>query len=186
MTIRDPDCPSCNLMGHGCLIMLDGARSCPRHRTAEERALLDDISVRAGHMKFRRVTDGQDRWGWPYGPNIHVQMRLDLLNWAETRQLVKAHPRHSCLHWVELGRCMKRHCLGLSHDSRPWVDHLSTWLAPDDGRLLLAQPYNSGGRYDFTADRSEHPGLTFTQGLQSWYGLGTVGVTVTNGGASRV
>jgi hypothetical protein len=95
--------------------------------------------------RARAVGIKADRW--PYGPNIDLLSRFQLVLWAERHQLVyDSTPGRSCPHWVA-GQSQYHGC-----DLAPemgWLDHGSRWrranlgaTAPKSNRVLVSQPYH--------------------------------------------
>ncbi|MCX5233000.1 hypothetical protein [Streptomyces sp. NBC_00233] len=118
---------------------------------------------------------------WPYGPNVYVPMRVNLLHWADQHDLKSGDTRCiSGLHWLDKGRCAKRECL-----SKPgFYDHTTMWLSRTTGKpaLVFNQPY---GPVDATAVEesiSDYLSLTAEVGPESWYGANTTGIYIWNGG----
>jgi hypothetical protein len=89
---------------------------CGRHTTGEQRESLADLAARGPGIGIRND-------GWPYGPNIDVVGRAQMVAWAEAEKL-----RHSdvgdCLHWLSRGRCGVQICRE-DRNTHRWMDHTS-------------------------------------------------------------
>ena len=162
MELADPTCRQCE--GHG-LNFPDGTRACPKHTTPEWREHLDVLDQRA-----KKVTPS----AWPYGPNIDVQARGDLLDWAEPLGVKRAGTRCNGLHWLRTGKCPN------THECPPfgWMDHTTKWSLGGEPALVLTQPYKSADNLrekvgDLVNDKDLR--VEFKPG---WYGHGTTGVFV--------
>lgn len=173
-THRGPRC--CRHRG---LIFPDGGRRCWRHTSYTDRELLWALDGRASRCGF-----GTDDGGWlrplervwPYGPNIDVQMRADMLDWAEAHGLHVSQAAHKCLNWLRRGRCLVVACSATMPPG--WFDHVTIWLS-DHHRVLVSQPYEVDGR-----DRAELEALDVEPGLRveieptGWYRAGTLWIAV--------
>jgi hypothetical protein len=120
---------------------------------------------------------------WPYGPNVpeHVQMRADLVNWAEREGLVVAEPSRRCLHWL-VGEY--RRCVALDYGDRrhyyatdTTLDHATFWTRNGKPALVLAQVYNV--LEVAVAEITEKWPVDITTGPAPWYGFATTGVFIT-------
>lgn len=146
----------------------DGTRRCRRHLTPEQEELLEHLDRRAVAVGIH--PERRDLPGWPYGPNVDVQARQDLLAWAEPRGL-RLSRSGRCLQWPRGKRC--RPC---DHEPR-WLDHVTCWNHARKPAVLLAQPYHLSGE-DFTELRTlESEGFVVVIG-SGWYGHGTKAVEV--------
>ncbi|WP_222623822.1 hypothetical protein, partial [Streptomyces buecherae] len=150
---------------------------CWRCQSTDQKDLIRSLDDQARGV-LSRDTNGVD---WPYGPNIYVQMRADLLDWADRHDLRSGNTGCSSgLHWLDKGRCAKRECLG-----RPeFYDHTTMWLSRATGRpaLVFNQPYRQVDSSEVREAISEYPSLTAEVGPESWYGAGTSGVYIWNNG----
>lgn len=150
---------------------------CWRCQSADQRQLINYLDGRARGV-LHRDADGVH---WPYGPNIYVQMRADLLDWADEHDVKSGHTGCSTgLHWLDKGRCTKREC----HDRPGFYDHTTTWLSRTTGRpaLVFNQPYRQVNPAEVWEAISEYPTLTAEVGPESWYGAGTTGIYIWNDG----
>lgn len=144
-------------------------KRCYRHATPEQRVLVEELDQRD---KALRIT-GPD--GWPYGPNIDVESRRQLLDWAERYGVRQAGTRCQGLHWLKAGRCTEPLCQRLGH----WMDHVTRWNRNGKPALLIAHPYSIG--HD---DIAQLGALAAIGGWRvwisagGWYGHGTVSVEV--------
>lgn len=111
----NPDCHQCK--DHG-LNLPDGHRACQQHIPSQWRSTLDDLD----HRAQRVIPDG-----WPYGPNIDVQARIDLIRWAESLGVKHSGTRCQQLHWLRSGQCQEADC-------RP----LGGWTTPPGGRATAS------------------------------------------------
>ncbi|MFF0484835.1 hypothetical protein [Streptomyces sp. NPDC004435] len=173
------DCVECGQPRHGGLFfgagIGDAQWRCLRCQSPSHRNLITDLDNRARDI-LRRDTDGVH---WPYGPNIYVQMRADLLDWADQHKLRSGDTRCSSgLHWLDKGRCAKRDC----HSKPDFYDHTTMWLSRNTGRpaLVFTQPYRSVDPAEIDQAISDHPYLTAEISPESWYGGGTTGVYIWN------
>ena len=154
---------------------------CRTCQTGPRRALVRELDARAtGILR----TSGQVPW--PYGPNIYVQMRRELLDWAEQGGF-KAAPKRSkgyhCptyLHWLKGQTCDWE-----TYGTKPYFyDHATRWVhkGDPDSRFLLIQPYEGGGEVRTTLDMMEYQdkhGLDIVDHMgPGWYGTGTHAYTV--------
>ncbi|MFD3468760.1 hypothetical protein ACFWWM_20715 [Streptomyces sp. NPDC058682] len=174
------DCVGCERPRQGLLFgsgMGEAKLLCRRCQSADQKELVSSLDDRARGV-LNRDADGVR---WPYGPNIYVQMRADLLDWAEQHDLKSGNTGCSSkLHWLDKGRCAKRECRG-----RPgFYDHTTTWLSRTTGRpaLVFNQPYGQVDPAKVRESISEYPSLTAEVGPESWYGAGTTGVYIWNNG----
>jgi hypothetical protein len=162
-----PDKPSCcTQLG----IFYPGRdKRCPKHATPEQRQLAADLEERAAKLG---VLNGQ---GWPYGPNIDVDSRQRLLDWAEHHGLKMAKTRCQGMHWLEKGRCGVTLCnrLGL------WMDHVTRWSRDGQPALIVAQPYGLHGKHVAEVGQlAARDGLHVSVDARGWYGWGTLAIEV--------
>ncbi|MEV4542275.1 hypothetical protein [Micromonospora echinaurantiaca] len=160
------DLPSC-CKHHG-LFYPGRIRRCRRHATPEQQNLAADIDAHADELG---VLNGED---WPYGPNIDVESRGRLLDWAEHHQLRLARTQCQGLHWLARGRCGVRVCNRLGH----WMDHVTRWNRFGEPALILAQPYRLHGDDMVELGQLAADGLHVWVHTHGWYGWGTVAVEV--------
>ncbi|MEU6677672.1 hypothetical protein [Streptomyces sp. NPDC046925] len=173
------DCEGCGRSsGEGLFFgsgMSDAKWWCWRCQSTAQKELLSSLDDRAQGVLDRHA-DGVE---WPYGPNVYVHMRADLLSWADQHDVKSGNTGcESGLHWLDKGRCAKRECHG-----RPgFYDHTTTWLSRTTGRpaLVFNQPYEQVDSADIWELISEYPSLTAEVGPESWYGSGTFGVYIWN------
>ncbi|MFE3825306.1 hypothetical protein [Streptomyces sp. NPDC059092] len=150
---------------------------CWRCQSTDQKDLISFLDDRARGV-LSRDADGVD---WPYGPNVYVRMRADLLDWADQHDLKSGNTGCSSgLHWLDKGRCAKRQC----QDRPRFYDHTTTWLSRTTGRpaLVFNQPYTRVDPGEVRESISEYPSPTAEMGPESWYGAGTVGVYIWNDG----
>ncbi|MFJ9148838.1 hypothetical protein ACIRP7_12335 [Streptomyces sp. NPDC102270] len=137
---------------------------CWRCQSTDQEELVSSLDDHARGV-LNRDADGVH---WPYGPNVYVQMRADLLDWADRHDLKSGNTGCSSgLHWH---------------------DHTTTWLSRTTGRpaLVFNQPYRQVDRAEVWDCISEYPSLTAEVGPESWYGAGTSGVYIWNDGNRSV
>ncbi|MFB6555186.1 hypothetical protein [Streptomyces sp. NPDC056405] len=178
------DCEGCGLSRQG-LFFGSGIGEakwwCGRCQSIDQKELISSLDDHARGV-LNRDADGVH---WPYGPNIYVQMRAALLDWADRHDLKSGNTGCSSgLHWLDRGRCAKRACQG-----RPgFYDHTTTWLSQTTGRpaLVFNQPYMQVDPADVWDSISEYPSLTAEVETESWYGAGTSGVYIWNDGNRSV
>ncbi len=144
-------------------------RRCRRHATPKQRALVTELDARANHLG---VLNGGE---WPYGPNIDVEARARLLDWADGYGLRLAKTSCQNLHWLARGRCGVRLCNRLGR----WMDHVTRWNRGGEPALILAQPYGlSGEDVAEVGQLAADEGLHVSVDARGWYGWGTVAVEV--------
>ncbi|MGW8688455.1 hypothetical protein ACWGNN_47185 [Streptomyces sp. NPDC055817] len=148
---------------------------CRRCQSTGQKNLISSLDDRARGV-LGRDADGAH---WPYGPNVYVQMRADLLDWTDRHNLKSGDTRCSSgLHWLDKGRCAKQECYG-----KPgFYDHTTTWLSRTTGRpvLVFNQPYKHVDPVEVGQAISDYPSLTAEVGAEDWYGGGTIGVYIWN------
>ncbi|WP_432042749.1 hypothetical protein [Streptomyces cadmiisoli] len=172
------DCKGCGCRRREGLFFGSGKEAqwwCSRCQSAGHKKLINSLDDRSQGV-LTRDADGVD---WPYGPNVYVQMRADLLDWADQYDLRSGSTGCSSgLHWLDKGRCAKREC----HDRPGFYDHTTTWLSRTTGRpaLVFNQPYSQVDLADIWKLISEYPSLTAEVGPESWYGSRTFGVYIWN------
>jgi hypothetical protein len=150
---------------------------CWRCRTAEQKELVRSLDEKARNV-LDRSAEGVH---WPYGPNVYVQMRADLLEWADRHDLKSGSTRCSSgLHWLDKGRCAKRDC----HGKPSFYDHTTMWRSRTTGKpaLVFTQPYEDVTPAEVHASIREYPSLTAEVGPESWYGGGTTAIYIWNHG----
>lgn len=139
---------------------------CVRHVTAEQHAQLADLDERG---KAIGIKSGEY---WPYGPNVYVDSRADMVTWAE-REGLKLSPRGDCLHWLTRGRRNVALCERGDHG---WMDHVTGWNRDGKPAVLVAQPYGLTQRE--LAQLGALPDVDVRIDGTGWYGAGTTFVTV--------
>ncbi|WP_435108857.1 hypothetical protein [Nocardiopsis synnemataformans] len=164
MELADPNCRSCK--GHG-LNFPDDTRACPAHTTPQWREHLADLDRRAKTVTAK---------AWPYGPNVDVRARIDLLDWAEPLGVRRSSNRCNALHWLRTGRCSS--AVGSECTPFSWMDHTTSWMLDSKPALVLTQPYSTADRL-----RERMGGLLRDEGLRiefepGWYGYGTIGAFI--------
>lgn len=162
MELADPNCRRCK--SHG-LNFPDNTRACPKHTTAQWSEHLTALDQRAKNITPQ---------AWPYGPNINVQARADLLDWAEPLGVKRAKTYCNALHWLRTGQCPN------TAECNPfrWMDHTTQWSLDGNPALVLTQPYKTAEDLrEATAPIQGDPDLK-VEIKPGWYGHGTVGVFV--------
>jgi hypothetical protein len=174
------DCAGCGRRRRDGLFFGSGKEAkwrCSGCQSAGQKKLISSLDDRSQGV----LTRDADGVHWPYGPNVYVQMRADLLDWADTYDLKSGSTGCSSgLHWLDKGRCAKREC----HDRPGFYDHTTTWLSRTTGSpvLIFNQPYRHVDTADIWGLISECPSLRAEVGPESWYGSGTFGVYIWNDG----
>lgn len=149
---------------------------CGRHTTGEQRDLLADLDRRAPGIGIRNG-------GWPYGPNIDVVGRAEMIGWAEHHKL-RYSLHGDCLHWLSRGRCGVSVCRE-DRNTHQWMDHVTGWTRDGKAAVLVAQPYGL-----FTSDIADLAKISDEWSLDvlvdgtSWYGHGTTFVQLARAGGS--
>lgn len=151
---------------------------CYRHQSAAQRALVADLDEQAPTVG---VTPGC----WPYGPNIDVVARVELVAWARANGYKLATPNARCLHWL-VGKA--RRCSALrrqDHAGRidAWsmneLDHPTFWTRNGKPALILAQPYSAPSSRWVTDVTSTWPVTVEVTATSPWYGHHAYGVLIT-------
>lgn len=167
--------PGCMRCAHAGLVF-GRVRACELHATTSQVERVRQLDARAAGIGLQRDRHGGEFWTylWPYGPNIDVDARARVLDWAEREQLRMAPlRRRRCLCQLRHGRCVRL------HDDEPdvlhWRDHASLWLAGDSPAMLVAQPYRiTGDDVEQLDALAEDPELEVNiSANSSWYGHGT-------------
>lgn len=173
-------CGVCRWRGH---IFPDGQRRCPEHTSEADVALLEELDERAAVVGLTRT-----RWAWddvyayPYGPNVHLDMRARMLDWARDNGLQLVDRHHRCVAWVRTGGCRSITCR--TSLASAWLDHVTCWSRNGAPAVLVAQPYHlSGQSVEELAGLDADPQLRVEVSRDSWYGLGTWMVGVWREGA---
>lgn len=144
----------------------DGQKRCHRHATPDDRELVAQLDKRAAKIGIKPDD-------WPYGANIDVVARQNLLEWAEHYELRPSRTTCGGVCWLRSGRCQRSDC----HSGKPdWMDHLTWWTRRGKPALLLAQPYGleASQLRPLLDDDSLHV-LVHARG---WYGWGTVAIEI--------
>jgi hypothetical protein len=82
-----------------------------------------------------------------------------------------------CLHWLSRGRCNASIC---RESSRPWMDHVTGWIASNGKRLLLCQPYAlSEQSLQNLIEATTAFNLDAKIDGDGWYGFGTIAIELT-------
>lgn len=161
MNPADPNCRQCERHG---LNYPDGTRACARHTPPQWRERLADLD----HRRAKIAPEG-----WPYGPNIDVQARVNLIEWADPLGVKLSSTRCQELHWLRTGRCQHADCRPLR-----WMDHTTRWSLNGKPALLLTQPYGDlEGHREAMGNILEDDEL-HVETKPSWYGHGTTGIFV--------
>ena len=158
------------------MIFPDDRRVCFRHATEQDRALINDLDGLAPEIGLKPLPADMRGWGssfgWPYGPNIDVQARIDMLKWAREDGLRLS--TGDCLHWLCTGRCGKRYDIRGCREG--WMDHVTGWNR-GKGRnpaVLVSQPYGISAEGKSALHvLGEEPGIRVEVKDSGWYGYGT-------------
>lgn len=124
--------------------------------------------------------------GWPYGPNIDLDSREALVEWAAPLGLRQSSTYNKCLHWLRGKQCPRDAGYGACGVRVPGEDHASAWNR-GPGRspaVVVSQPYHLD-----RADRAALDRLAMEPDLVvevdddgGWYGMGTIWVAIWNAG----
>lgn len=95
---------------------------------------------------IQRSEGGSDwawhRLAWPYGPNIDIDSREALVEWAAPLGMRSTTSSRRCLHWLRGNPCPWSH--GHCTWQIPGADHVTAWNR-GPGRspaVLVSQPYH--------------------------------------------
>lgn len=112
---------------------------------------------------------------YPYGPNVYVDARLRMLDWAEENSLTYVpSERYACVQWLLGLPCRRARCYATTTGRRHWSDHLSGWLRDGRPAVLVAQPYVVTAEGEESLSYiGEHPLLSVERRPSGWYGNGT-------------
>jgi hypothetical protein len=127
----------------------EGARNhfCRRCASPElqDRVAVVDRAARDIRIVPRADGPSSDPWhglGWPYGPNIDLESREALVEWAGPIGLRASSTRRKCVHWL-LGKPCPRSSYGVCDWTVPGADHVSVWNrgAGRSPAVIVSQPY---------------------------------------------
>ncbi|MEU8334724.1 hypothetical protein [Micromonospora tulbaghiae] len=149
----------------------DGRLLCHRHTSPDQRQLVDHLDEQA-----RRLGLFDQYGGWPYGPNIDIAARQQLVDWATDLGVSRAETRCQNLHWLRVGRCGVRYYEALPR----WADHVTRWKRDGPPALLVAQPYGLTDEDLADLEVLGDEGLHVEIVGEGWYGHGTTMVQVWN------
>jgi len=168
------DCLRCHLSG---LVFDRGTpaerRVCGRHTSPDDAALLDALDVRGRAIGIKRSR-------YPYGPNIDVDSRERMLDWAEAEGITAAPlERHVCLSWILERPCRRARCYLTTTARQQFADHLSGWLRDGKPAGLVSHPYalDKAGT-DALAAITTHHQLSLEVRGEGWYGSSTYQVAI--------
>lgn len=159
----------------GLFCFTGGEWLCPWHISHGQARLLDDLAERGQKI-------GVKGGHWPYGPNVYVDQRLALVEWAESTGYRLAYPRSRCLHWVvgQARRCAALHYLDSRHEhvGVNALDHATFWTRGGPA-LILGQPYDYPDDAWIERITAEWPVSIEVTERGPWYSSRTHGVFVT-------
>ena len=115
----------------------DGPPRCSKHFKPGDRELIAE-SDRQG--KGVLLADG----AWPYGPNVNIDSRFEMIEWAESNGLRLARRNHLCPRWLKLGACRRGWQCSDRIDllTAKWCDHMTPWKTlGGEAAVLVFQPY---------------------------------------------
>jgi len=157
---------------------------CPRCATDSQKARVVAVQKAVRDLKIIRAATLSGAWrgaGWPYGPNIDVDSREELVAWAGPHGLRASSTFRSCLHWLQQIPC-PRDRSGMCAEQIPGADHVSAWNrgSGKNSAVLVSQPYtldlHSRARL---AELNASPDLKVDiDDAGGWYGHGTVFVAI--------
>jgi len=186
---RPPMPPNHRHLGGLWLEDADGSRReiCYRCATPAERDRVADIDQAALDYRVIRRSQGGSDWGWhqldwPYGPNIDIDSREALVEWAAPLGMRSTTSSRRCLHWLRGNPCPWSH--GHCTWQIPGADHVTSWNR-GPGRspaVLVSQPYHLDS--DDVAgllEIDESPEFTVEiDEAGGWYLHGSIFVTIWN------
>lgn len=161
---------------------------CPRCATPELRNRVAAVDQAARELRIVTRDSGSDfvwhRLTWPYGPNIDLDSREALVEWAAPLGLRQSATHNKCLHWLRGKQCPRNASHGACGATVPGADHLSVWNR-GPGRtpaVLVSQPY---GLFDEDlaelTELAKEPDLVVeVDESGGWYGAGTTWVAIWN------
>lgn len=178
----------CCKVGEGKGIVFDeqtGARTCTRHFTAEQQALVKELDERGAKIGLKwDATLGT--LNWPYGPNIDVPSRQAMVTWAEGLGLRRVAPqRLNCVCWPTSNRRSRCDCgLGETAYGKPdtiW-DHVTHWKTSSGERaVVVLQPYGVTDTGRAILDRwNTRDDVHVEIRDDAWYGSGTTFIGIWN------
>ncbi|WP_162794820.1 hypothetical protein [Nonomuraea lactucae] len=137
---------------------------------------LPEATYSAADAKLVGITGNN----WPYGPNIDLRSRAQMVAWAKPLGLKLARSTAPlCLKWLEAGRCRGCDSGGL-HDEFH-IDHMSGWTLNGTPAVIVNHPYDlTGDTIRDLAAAAEIPGLSVSSPGGGWYGNPTVQIEVWN------
>jgi hypothetical protein len=162
-----------------------GVRTCARHFTAEQQALLAELDRRGAAIGLKRDT-AEGTLSWPYGPNIDVASRLAMVTWAEGLELRRAARQLlNCVCWPTSNRRSRCDCgLGETPHGKPdhiW-DHVTHWKHRSGGRaVVVLQPYELTYAGQAILDQwNTREDVHIEIRDDAWYGSGTTFIGIWN------
>lgn len=174
-------CPA----GEGSGIYFPGSevRTCRRHFTPEQAALIHELDRRGVAVGLTKSADGVT---WPYGPNIDVTSRQAMVTWAEQHGLrrVTSYQRLQCVCWPTSNRRSVCECgrgRSFSPPDHIW-DHVTHWKTREGARaVVVLQPYDwtESGR-EILNEWASRDDVRIEVREDSWYGHGTKFIGIWN------
>jgi hypothetical protein len=168
---------------------VDTRQVCYRHASEDQRALVEALDLRAPEIGLEKVPAVRARWGggyvWPYGPNLYVDDRVALLDWAVPNRLRISGSSSRCGEcWISGRQCPS---YGAHSAVRGWVDHPSRWNLGGKPRVFVSQPYSLSDKeraeleHAVTAANEAGRNLRLEISEESgWYGKPTIWIAIWN------
>lgn len=173
-------CSWCGKPRRGVIFPVDGfvCHTCQDSGQRQWVRQVDD----AARGVLRRDQDGVL---WPYGPNIEMESRVALLDWAKFHDVKMPKKRTVCahgLHWLSKGRCAHQRCT--KNGLPAFFDHTTLWSSRSTNKpaLVFNQPYGEVTQAEAVEFASAYEGLTAYVGNDGWYGYTTTAVYIWNEG----
>lgn len=164
----------------------DRVEFCYRCATPELRDRVDTVDQAARQMRIVTPEPGAIYgWhdlAWPYGPNIDLDSREALVEWAGPLGLRQSKTPNKCLHWLRGKQCPRAAAYGACGATVPGADHLSVWNR-GPGRnpaVIVSQPYHLNDKeLAELAELAKDPDLVVEIDEDGgWYGAGTTWVAL--------
>lgn len=162
-----------------------GVRTCRRHFTVEQRALIADLDERGIALGFKRDRE-LGTLDWPGCADIYVSTREAMVAWAEKLQLRRVKSQSlNCVCWPTSNRRSRCECgLGEIPYGKPdhiW-DHVTHWKTREGERaLVVLQPYDMTDTGHAILDRWDaREDVHIEVRSDSWYGVGTTFIGIWN------
>lgn len=164
----------------------DRVEFCYRCSPPELRDRVAAVDEAARQMRIvAREPEAMYGWhdlGWPYGPNIDLDSREALVEWAGPIGLRQSKTHNKCLHWLRGKHCPRNTGYGACGATVPGADHVSVWNR-GPGRnpaVIVSQPYHL---YDEDlaelGELAKDPDLVVEIDEDGgWYGMGSLWVAV--------